>query len=69
MKATTRNLTEGTPIVADDRFGKRSGTVESVSRDYNGKSWAMMVTFMNDETGKLDGAWLKDVTLKGGQNG
>lgn len=65
--ARKADLTEGTPIVATTpRPGGawvRSGVVDYLCRDYDGRSMRTMVMFRRDDTGGVDGAWLNEVRV------
>lgn len=66
MKGTRKNLTEGTRIAATVWQGLHSrtttGTVHYLERDYDGRSKRWSVVFTDDATGKVEMAWLADVT-------
>ena len=65
--ARKADLIEGTPIVATTpRPGMpawvRTGTVDYLCKDYDGRSWRTMVMFTRPLGGQ-DGAWLNEVRV------
>jgi hypothetical protein len=69
IMARTKDLTEGTRIVVTHDYPgaeahTHEGTVEYLSRDYDGRSWRWMVMYKRDESDRLYGAWLPEVKVK-----